>query len=151
MILIFKGQILSKQSDEQIVEQPVSQEIYEDEGNESAESLLASFKAQARKKIRLSRKPSLDKMSLVEFEINLYMSEAEADPSLNAIDCWITKRERLPFLSNIAQAVLAVPATSAPCERVFSQAAVILCKNRHNLSSQTFESEIFFKCNAAFL
>jgi len=60
---------------------------------------------------------------------------------------WETKKNVYPSLYVIATVILAVPATSAPCERVFSRAASVLCKNRHRLSNQRLRSEIFFKLN----
>lgn len=63
------------------------------------------------------------------------------------MDFWLTKKEQLPKLFNVARAVLSVPATSAPSERVFSQCSIILDKKRHNLSDRRLESEIFFKFN----
>ena len=50
-----------------------------------------------------------------------------------------------------ALAVLSIPATSAPVERIFSHASFILGRNRHNLSDEKLEEELFYKVNVEFI
>ena len=56
-----------------------------------------------------------------------------------------------PQIFNVAVDVLSIPATSAPCERIFSRVGCVLGRNRHNLDDQKLEAEVFYKFNNDFL
>jgi hypothetical protein len=47
------------------------------------------------------------------------------------------------MLSSLARIVLCIPATSAPSERIFSVANLILSKNRARLDSETAGNIVF--------
>jgi hypothetical protein len=51
----------------------------------------------------------------------------------NPLDWWRVKQHQYPILSKIASKILAIPATSAPSERVFSVAGITIAKERSRL------------------
>ncbi|CAM9836586.1 unnamed protein product [Sphacelaria rigidula] len=57
------------------------------------------------------------------------------DPS----DWWRARRTDVPHLANLARRVMAIPATQAEPERLFSRAGNIVTKNRNTLAPATVE------------
>ena len=55
---------------------------------------------------------------------------------------------KFPLLSNLARKHLAIPATSAPVERLFSIAGKVFRPERCRLTDKTFEQLMIIKCNA---
>lgn len=51
----------------------------------------------------------------------------------NPLEWWRVKQHQYPILSKIASKILAIPATSAPSERVFSVAGITIAKERSRL------------------
>jgi len=60
---------------------------------------------------------------------------------------WKTQRETFPKLSQLAQCILAVPATSAPSERVFSIAGLVIQAKRSSLAPENVNKIIFIHNN----
>ena len=58
-------------------------------------------------------------------------------------DFWKLREHKFPVLSGLARKFLAVPATSAPSERVFSSASRNISKDRNRLSAETAGTQIF--------
>lgn len=58
---------------------------------------------------------------------------------LNPLDWWRVKSADLPHLASLARRVLAIPATQAESERLFSCAGNIVKKNRNALSPENVE------------
>ena len=63
---------------------------------------------------------------------------------------WKRQAETFPRLSSLAQGILAVPATSAPSERVFSIAGLILQAKRSSLAPENVNKLIFGHNNGHF-
>ncbi len=61
----------------------------------------------------------------------------------NPLDWWYLKQQQYPLLANIALRVLAIPATSAPSERVFSTAGITIAKERSRLDPNNAGELIF--------
>ena len=83
-----------------------------------------------------------------------YSTDNEVHASFAAGDpCtfWINRTEKFPHLQKVALAVLSIPATLAPVERIFSHASFILGRNLHNLSDEKLEEELFYKVNVEFI
>ena len=51
----------------------------------------------------------------------------------NPLDWWKERDLRYPILSALSRSVLCVPATSAPCERLFSHAGLTIANDRASL------------------
>ncbi|KFY94740.1 hypothetical protein V498_03750, partial [Pseudogymnoascus sp. VKM F-4517 (FW-2822)] len=65
---------------------------------------------------------------------DLYISHS---PATDILKYWAAKQYQYPIIAAIARDHLAIPATSAPSERVFSNGADILTKKRNRLSPET--------------
>jgi hypothetical protein len=61
----------------------------------------------------------------------------------NPLDWWRLKQQQYPLLARIACKVLAIPATSAPSERVFSIAGIRIAKERARLDPANAAELIF--------
>lgn len=90
-----------------------------------------------------------DILNVVDAELLLYKREQhlplkKADGSFNnPLDWWRLKQEQYPLLAGIALKVLAIPATSAPSERVFSVAGITIAKERSRLDPANAGELIF--------
>lgn len=67
------------------------------------------------------------------------------------LDWWRIHYEKFPNIWKLASCVLAIPATSAPSERVFSAAANIVNKKRVRLKPDMVDLLIFLKANSEFV
>uniref|UniRef100_A0A4W5K373 HAT C-terminal dimerisation domain-containing protein n=1 Tax=Hucho hucho TaxID=62062 RepID=A0A4W5K373_9TELE len=67
----------------------------------------------------------------------------------NALLFWAMNRKALPSLSRVAIRVLAVPASSASVERVFSHGGIILRPHRAQMTDRLLSNLVFCKCNAS--
>lgn len=76
-----------------------------------------------------------------------YEENCELDP---VIDFWPKNFDQYPLLAALATDVLIIPATSAPIERVFSQASIALGCKRVRLTGNNLEREVMLKCNRRF-
>ncbi|CAB1105140.1 unnamed protein product [Ectocarpus sp. CCAP 1310/34] len=72
--------------------------------------------------------------------IKMYEEDKEgAKVYLDPLDWWRVRCADFPHLANLARRVLAIPATQAESERLFSCAGNIVTKNRNNLAPTTVE------------
>ena len=77
-----------------------------------------------------------------EQELILYLQDGL--PCDNPLSFWKLKEHEYPILVQIAKKLFSVPATSAPVERVFSQAGKILTPLRSRLLPKNFKTLTFF-------
>lgn len=70
--------------------------------------------------------------------------EAGKDP----LEWWKTHEKQFPTLSKVAKKLLCIPATSVPCERVFSDAGNVVTTKRAQLNEDTVEEVLFLYENA---
>lgn len=70
-------------------------------------------------------------------------AEVEVDP----LKWWATHHASYPKLAKLARQLLAVPASSAACERIFSVANSFCNKSRSNLRAETVEALILLRHN----
>lgn len=68
---------------------------------------------------------------LGRFKLEKRLGDGE-DPLL----WWKMNQHRFPRLASLAKTVLCIPATSVPCERLFSSAGYIMNKTRCSLDPQ---------------
>ena len=79
-----------------------------------------------------------------------YLASAVGSTDINNEDLlsfWNEKKKDFPWLSTFARALLCVPATSTPSERVFSVAGMVLSAKRSRLSPQRVNKIIFIHDN----
>src|SRR5581483_4753791 len=80
-------------------------------------------------------------------EIERYMMIEEADINICPFKWWASQASNFPILSELAKKYLAIPATSAASERLFSDAGNVMTVRCTNLLPSTFEHLIFCKRN----
>jgi hypothetical protein len=72
-------------------------------------------------------------------------------PKIHPDDCpllwWKANKTRFPILSKLARMYLAIPATSTPSERLFSEAGNVMTIKRTQLAHNTLENLVFCKKN----
>jgi hypothetical protein len=80
-------------------------------------------------------------------EIEEYLMIEEVDIKTCPFKWWASQESHFPILSQLAKKYLAIPATSAASERLFSDAGNIMTVRRTNLLPSTFEHLVFCKRN----
>lgn len=80
-------------------------------------------------------------------EITEYLRIEEIGFSECPFNWWSKNENRFPILSKMARKYLAIPATSTPSERLFSDAGNLMTVRRTSLSPSTFEHLLFLKRN----
>ena len=111
---------------------------------DSQDSRILSFMTPERKRelvSHLSDDPA-------KHEVNQYLMEPCIED--NPLVCWGSNENNYPILASMAKRVLAIPASSAPVERLFSIAGKIFHPDRCRLSDNTFHKLIMIKCNSNF-
>ncbi|CAB1343286.1 unnamed protein product [Coregonus sp. 'balchen'] len=116
---------------EQPVPVPAEEELEDMEG----EGLFAAY--HKRQKRDVGTPPAV--------QLSHYIDMAEGQ---NALLFWALNSKTLPSLFQVAIRVLAVPASSAPVERVFSHGGIILRPHRAQMTDRLLANLIFCKCNA---
>jgi hypothetical protein len=90
-----------------------------------------------------------DILNVVDAELLLYKWDQhlplrKADGCFNnPLDWWHLKQQQYPLMGSIALKVLAIPATSALSERVFSVAGITIAKERSQLDAANAGELIF--------
>ena len=83
-----------------------------------------------------------------EDQVDAYLDEAALDNSTNPLQYWQNASSKYPQLAQVACSVFQIPASSAPVERIFSQAGRIFRPDRCSLKDDNFEQLMFLRCNA---
>ncbi|CAG8494983.1 4223_t:CDS:2 [Scutellospora calospora] len=86
--------------------------------------------------------------SLQDDELTSYLKEPVASKNQNPLLWWEERKDRYPLLTQLARKYLAVPATSVPSERLFSDAGAHITARRTCLSSDLVEKFLFLKRNS---
>ena len=69
----------------------------------------------------------------------------------NPLDLWRGKDREFPNIATIARRLLCIPATSAPTERLFSHAGLVVNKYRSQLNPENVDDVIFLHDNWEFV
>ena len=85
--------------------------------------------------------------SEVEKEVTEYLLGALLEGDKNPLAFWAVKDTSYPRLARLAEKFLAMPASSAPVERIFSIGSKIFRPDRCRLSDTVFEKLMFLRCN----
>lgn len=64
---------------------------------------------------------------------------------LDPLEWWRVRRTDVPHMANLARRVMAIPATQAESERLFSCAGNIVAKNRNKLPPPTTELPVLLR------
>lgn len=121
----------------------------DDDENEGEESLSAS-KKWARAFSDYCEKPTPVKVQKgrkkdkIVTEMDNYQDEDTEDVT-DPLKWWKVNGGKYPILSLLAEKYLGVPATSVPCERLFSIAGQVITKQRCRLHPSTAEMYVFMK------
>ena len=83
----------------------------------------------------------------VKMEIDKYLDEPVLSLTANPLKWWRKNEHRYPVLSKVARKYLGIPASSVPCERLFSSAGRIISKQRALLKPDTAEMMIYLRAN----
>ena len=73
------------------------------------------------------------------------------DGYTDPLEWWMLHHTKFPHVWNLASCILCIPATSAPCERVFSAASLLLNKKQASMKAGNINLLIFLKENTALL
>lgn len=92
--------------------------------------------------------------ALAAKEIDHYSSEiiynyesAGSKFDFDVLNWWHTKEKKYPLLSSLAKLYLAIPATSAPSERLFSGATNTVTDKRSRIAPETLHGVLFLRSN----
>jgi hypothetical protein len=83
--------------------------------------------------------PRRDQQPVID-EVDSYQRDSFAETSSSVFDIlsfWHAHEERYPRLSKLALRILAVPASSASCERAFRRVKLLITESRESLTPET--------------
>ncbi|KAL5509144.1 hypothetical protein EMCRGX_G004454 [Ephydatia muelleri] len=84
----------------------------------------------------------------VQEEYDAWLRLSDVMASLDPLEWWKIHCTQFPTIGKLARKYLAIPASSAPSERVFSRAKLIQDRQRWSLLPQRLEASIMLKHNA---
>jgi len=113
--------------------------------------VLAESEDPAPRKKKQKSTPLEDAMDLISSsdeednldEVHLYLVKKKAPKEADPLMWWQMEGKSYPILQVLAQRYLAIPATSAPIECVWSTAGNTVTKKRASLDSDTVEDLVF--------
>lgn len=80
-------------------------------------------------------------------EVKTYLAEPNVKRSEDPLQYWEKYKNVHRNLYKLAVKILCTPASSVPCERVFSKAGEIISKKRNRLKPSTVEKLLFLNKN----
>ncbi|XP_051797876.1 zinc finger BED domain-containing protein 4-like isoform X2 [Acanthochromis polyacanthus] len=80
-------------------------------------------------------------------EVQRYLSSANIPRTEDPLEYWKSQKNTYPHLFKLSQKYLSTPASSAPCERIFSKAGEIASKRRNRLSPNMLQKLLFLNKN----
>ena len=114
----------------------------EEEAEVSTVPLLSALLTTQKKRKRERR------TSTVADEVNRYLDEDSTEDD-DPLAWWKQKEPLYPRVARLARKYLALPASSAPSERIFSKMNVVVDKRRASLDPDRVERMVFIKENKA--
>jgi hypothetical protein len=104
----------------------------------------------------------IKKRKLFQYDDNYSLSFDSGMNPVNEINAYINDPTRFKFslywnnsqlysLKNVVQRIFSIQASSAPIERVFSQAGVIMSPRRTSMQEEVFRSLVFLRVNQNFI
>lgn len=114
-------------------------------------SATSDMGTQTRKRPRLfsymEAQTTVVPIDVASHELPVYLSTPCLAESTHPLMFWKENQNSFPNLSVLACKYLAIPASSAPVERIFSVAGKIFRPDRCRLNDKTFEELLTIKCN----
>lgn len=107
--------------------------------DEKGSGLFAEFQDK-----KFSKKPKLQ-LNSFDIEIEKYLNGCAAISDQNVLEFW--KCSDLKLMKRLARYILAIPASSATSERLFSTSGIILNERRTRLKSSNLEKILFLNKN----
>ena len=86
-------------------------------------------------------------LSEIEVELRHFLDNQGIKRDRNPLLWWKENAPKLPRLEVIAKEVLAIPATSVPCERIFSKAGELISMRRAQLKKSNVDMIMFLNKN----
>ncbi|KAG0699580.1 Zinc finger BED domain-containing protein 4 [Chionoecetes opilio] len=80
-------------------------------------------------------------------EVSLYLTQPCLQEDCDPLGYWKAKQPEFPVLTRLAAKYLAMPATSAPVDQLFSLAGKLFRPDRCTLGDQRFEQLMMIRCN----
>jgi len=80
-------------------------------------------------------------------EFQKYKMEQHLDRNGEPLEWWRQNDKRYPNLAQLAKKYLGIPATSAPCERVFSTSGNVVTEKRSRLDPENVRNLVFLNYN----
>lgn len=119
-------------------EREVDEEEVEEVQQAASVSIISTLLKKSKKKKRANT--SLDD------EITQYLEE-DVENDVEPLVWWRQKEPRFPRVARLAKKYLALPASSAPSERIFSKMNAVVDKRRASLDPDRVERIVFIKQN----
>ena len=88
------------------------------------------------------------KPTSLQSEIDDYLDQPTISDDADPLVYWEQHQQQFPQLTSLAMRYLAIPASSAPVERLFSIAGKVFRADRSRLSDARFEELMFLRCNS---
>jgi hypothetical protein len=73
------------------------------------------------------------------------------DKELDPFEFWRINADQFGPLAELAKCLLPVPATSAPVERVFSQAGIATCNRKNRTGPQLLKKKLMLQMNEKYI
>ncbi|XP_049300483.1 E3 SUMO-protein ligase ZBED1-like [Anopheles funestus] len=99
------------------------------------------------RELESNRETTISEQTTAVVEIDRYLQEKAMNSMDDPLIWWKTKHSLYPQLYKIVQKTLCIPATSVPCERVFSKAGGIITEKRNKLLPKKLNEMLFIKQN----
>ena len=103
---------------------------------------------------KIKKVPTNTRFSFVDTEISRYLLStpfSASTPSQVILDWWKSNQVHFPILARMARIYLAIPATSAPVERLFSDLGNIITLKRSRLDPEIVSTLGFLYSNSEFV
>ncbi|XP_064468547.1 zinc finger BED domain-containing protein 4-like [Ornithodoros turicata] len=113
----------------------------ESEADEPTALLWESFD------LRVSRLRTRNWTAASVVELDRYLKEPLLPRKLDPMTWWSERKSLYPRLYELTKSRLCIPATSVPCERIFSKAGQIVTERRNRLSSKNVQRLLFLNAN----
>lgn len=95
--------------------------------------------------LSLANTPSIQNSLSIDEEIGYYISSINTNPEIKFSRFWTNNEKKIPIMSAIVRRISIIPASSVPCESMFSVAGYIRRKERCSLSPRTIKYSLVLK------